>query len=185
MSYPAPESVIGETALRDQAVDMRVPFQGTAKGMQDTDEAGSKVPCLVQLIKQTEDNGAYCLEKTVQERPVHEEKAAELFRDGEDTVAMLTGDQLSGHSGSPFSGVKVPAGGTETGMTAERYEFQMTAERASIHGATESGITTVDHLVNVFNFDRPRMQGIYDLFIMVTKYFLEYIHRSIMKRKTA
>ena len=70
-------------------------------------------------------------------------------------------------------------------MTAERDEFQMIAERASIHGTAESGITAVDHLVYVFNFDRLRMQGIYDFFIMVAKNLLEYVHRSIMKHKVA
>lgn len=38
-----PKAIVGETTFRDQAVNMRIPFKGTAKSMKDTDKAGYKV----------------------------------------------------------------------------------------------------------------------------------------------
>ena len=43
MSDGTPEAVIRVTAFGDEAVDMGVPFQGTAKGMEDADETGREV----------------------------------------------------------------------------------------------------------------------------------------------
>ena len=43
MFNSTPEAIVGETAFRDQAVDMRIPFKGTAKSMKDTDKAWYKV----------------------------------------------------------------------------------------------------------------------------------------------
>ena len=166
-------------------MNVRVPFEWAAKCMQDTNEARSKIPGLIHVKEETQYNRAHSLKKTVQERAIFKEEDTEFFRNSEDAVAMFTFDQFSSHSSCAFSGVKITAGGTETRMTAERYEFEMTAERASIHGTSESGITTIDHLVDVFNFDRTRMQSIYDFFIVVTKNLLEYIHSSIMKQRTA
>ena len=42
MILMAPTSTIADTALRDQAVDMGIPFEIPSKGVQDTDKAGSK-----------------------------------------------------------------------------------------------------------------------------------------------
>lgn len=46
-----PESPVREAALCDEAVDMRVPFQGPSEGMEDTDKAGHKVFGHVDLIE--------------------------------------------------------------------------------------------------------------------------------------
>ena len=51
-----PRSDVTGTAFRDKGMDMRVPFQVTSEGMEDTDESGSKVFCFVHLEEHTEDN---------------------------------------------------------------------------------------------------------------------------------
>ena len=51
MLYSPPESIVREAALCDEAVDMRVPFQGPAKGMEDADKARDKVFGLIDFIK--------------------------------------------------------------------------------------------------------------------------------------
>ena len=43
------------------------------------------------------------------------------------------------------------AGWTETAFAAERNEFQGSTFGAAIHGAAKRRVTTVDHLVNVFD----------------------------------
>lgn len=43
MLYGMPNISVGEAALGDETVDIRVPFQRTAKGMEDAGEARDKV----------------------------------------------------------------------------------------------------------------------------------------------
>ena len=68
-------------------------------------------------------------------------------------------------------------------MTAKRYELEVTAVRATVHGTTIGGVTAVDHLINVFDYRRSGTQKINELFIMFFKNSLEYVHVSIMKQK--
>ena len=42
-----PEAVVGKPAFGKKAVDMRIPFQGPAKGMQDADESGDKISAFI------------------------------------------------------------------------------------------------------------------------------------------
>lgn len=62
----APETIIAEAALRDQAVDMRIPFKIPAKGMQDHNETESKVFGMIHLGKHTGNNTVERMEKTVE-----------------------------------------------------------------------------------------------------------------------
>ena len=43
VGHLAPEAVIRKTTFRDQTVDMGIPFQRPAKGMQDTDEPRNEI----------------------------------------------------------------------------------------------------------------------------------------------
>ena len=45
----APETITAVTAFRNQAVDMRIPFQISAKGVKNHDETGSEVHGLILL----------------------------------------------------------------------------------------------------------------------------------------
>jgi hypothetical protein len=56
MGHFSPVPIIRETTFGDKAVYMRVPFQGSAKSMKDTDETGSKVFGFIYLEKHTLDN---------------------------------------------------------------------------------------------------------------------------------
>lgn len=44
----SPEAVIGETTLGKKTMDMWIPLQGSAKGMQDANETRDKVPAFIQ-----------------------------------------------------------------------------------------------------------------------------------------
>lgn len=68
------EAVIRETTFRNEAVDMWVPFQGPAKGMQDPDNTGDKVFRFVDVMEHTQDNTADSLEKAVKKGPVFEKE---------------------------------------------------------------------------------------------------------------
>ncbi len=62
-----PKTVIAVAAFRDQAVDMRVPFEVSAKGVKNHDETGCEVQGLILLKKHAGDNTVYGMEKTVRE----------------------------------------------------------------------------------------------------------------------
>lgn len=74
MLYSPPESNVREAALCDEAVDMRVPFQGPAKGMEGADKARDKVFGLIDFIKHVGDNNADSLEKAVKEGAVFQKE---------------------------------------------------------------------------------------------------------------
>ncbi len=182
VGHLTPEAVIGKAAFRDQAVDMGIPLQGTAKGMQDTDEPGDEISGFVNLVKHTEHNGTDSVEQTIQTGAVFQEIRSEFFRDRKNTMAVITVDQFSCHGGCPFPGVQVAARWAETGMAAKRDKMEMAAMRAAIHGAAKGGVTAVDHLINVFNLRWAGMKSIDDLLVMITEDFLEDVHETIMRK---
>lgn len=60
-----PETVIGEAALGNQTMNVRIPFERTAESVENADKAGNKVSGFVQLMKQAKDNTADSTKKTV------------------------------------------------------------------------------------------------------------------------
>ena len=78
-------------------------------------------------------------------------------------------NQFKGHTGSAFHGIFVAAGRAETAMTAERNKFKFPAVRTAIHGTTERWITTMNHLVDIFDNRRTRMKFVNDMFIIIGK----------------
>ena len=70
----SPKAVITETAFRNKAVDMRIPFQRPPKSVKDADDAGNKVFRLVEVMEHTQENTADSLEKAVKKRTVFQKK---------------------------------------------------------------------------------------------------------------
>ena len=136
-----PESGITEAALGDEAVDMGVPFQIPAEGVEDHDKARCKVHGFILLQEHMGNDTGDRMEKAVEEGAVVKEKDAQLLIDGEDTVAVDGMDQLEGHRGSTFHGIFIAARGTEAAMAAEGDKFKLTAMGAGIHGAAKGGVT--------------------------------------------
>ena len=160
---------------------MRVPFEGSAEGMEDADETGHKVPAFVHFMEEPEDDRADSLEKAVKEGAVMEEERAEVFVHGKNEVPVGTVNELKGHFRRALQTVFIAAGGTKFGMAAKGDKFQFTAVGTAIHGAAIRGITTKDHLVNIFHNDRTWMKSIFNFFVVFFKNFLEDVHKGIMK----
>ncbi len=70
MFYNSPEAVIGESAFGKKTMDMGIPFQRPAEGMQDTDETGDKVSAFVQFMEHSENDAANSLKKAAKQGPV-------------------------------------------------------------------------------------------------------------------
>ena len=97
---------------------------------------------------------------------------SEVFINSKNAVPVLDRNELKGHTGSTFHRVFVPAGRTETAVTAERDKFHVPTVRTTVHGTTKSGIAAMDHFVNVSHLSGSGMEGIFNFFIIVCKDFL-------------
>jgi len=84
----------------------------------------------------------------------------EFFIDGKNTVPVCAADQFKRHGSSPVEGIFSTAGRTESGVTAERGEFEFTTIRASVHGTAIRGIPTINHSFDVFHDNRTWMECI-------------------------
>ena len=183
MTYAAPETIVAVAAFGNEAVDVRVPFQIPAKGMEDHDKAWSEVQGFILFRKHPGNDAVYGMKETVQKRTVIKEKLAEPGINGKDTMPVGDIDELKGHGGSAFHGILVATGGAEAAVTEERDGFQFSAERAAVQGTAERRIATVNHLIDIFHFRIPGADGIYNFFVMVSKNLLKDIHKTIMQEK--
>lgn len=93
----------------------------------------------------------------------------QLLRNGENAVPVDTVDKFERHRGSAVNGVHVTAGGTKATVASKRNKLKIATMRTPIHCATKGGVSTVYHLIHVFNNRIARMGKIYKFFIMVFK----------------
>ena len=123
------------------------------------------------------------MEETVKESTIFKEEMTKVFVNGENTMPVGDIDQLEGHAGGAFHGVLIAASGTETAVTTEGNEFKLPAFRTAVHCTAIRRVTTMDHLLDVFNHSVARMESIYHFFIMISKDFLQNIHMISMKKR--
>ena len=150
MGNITPEPVITVSTFRDKAVNVWVPFQVPAKGVKNHNKSGSKILGFIELMKHTADHTGNRVEKAVKKIRIVQKKMSEVFINGKNAVSVLDRNELKGHTGSTFHRVFVPAGRTETAVTAERDKFHVSTVRATVHGTTKSGIAAMDHFIYVF-----------------------------------
>lgn len=67
---------ITTATFRNEAVDMRIPFEVTTKGMEDADKAGGETFRLVFAMKHSENNAADSREKAVKQGSVSKEEGS-------------------------------------------------------------------------------------------------------------
>ena len=84
-------------------------------------------------------------------------------------MAVNTGNKLAGHMERTKLVVFVSAGRAKTAFTTERNKFKIATVRTAIHGTTVGRVTTMDHLVDIFNDSRTRMEFVNDMFIIIGK----------------
>ena len=135
-----PEAVVTIAALGNEAVDMGVPFQIPAEGVEDHDKARCEVHGFILFQEHTGNDTGDSMEKAVEQAAVMEEEFPKLGINGEDTVSVDGMDQLEGHRGSTFHGIFIAARGTEAAMAAEGDKFKLSAMGAAIHGTAKGWI---------------------------------------------
>ena len=173
MLYNFPETVIRKAAFGKKAVNMRIPFQGSAEGVQDTDKAGYEVSALIHLVEKPEDDTADSLEEAVEQGTVIQEERTQVFINGEDDMPVSTAEEFKGHFSGAFNAVLIATGRAEFGMAAKGDEFKFVTVGTAKHGATERGIPTINHFFDVFHDNGTGMKDILYFFIVFFKNLLK------------
>ncbi len=132
--HGAPNAVVTEFTLGDEAVDMGVPFQVPAECVQDHDKAGGEVHGFIL------------------------EKSPEIFVNGKNTMSVCDIDELKRHGGSAFHGIFIAAGGAETAVATERNKPKLSTVRTAIHGTPKRRVTAMDHFTT---FSTTESRGCY------------------------
>ena len=172
MFNDSPEAIIRETAFGKETVDVRIPFERSAKGMEYADKAGHKVFGFVHFMEEPENDTADGLKKAVKERAVIQKERAQVFIDGKNEVPMCTINEFKGHFSRAVNTVFIATGGAKLRMAAERDKFKFATVRTGIHRATKRRIPTVDHFFNVFHDNGTGMKSIFNFFIVFFKNLL-------------
>ena len=84
-------------------------------------------------------------------------------------MAMNTRNKLTGHMKRTKLVVFVSTGRAKTAFTAKGNKFKISTVRTAIHGTTMRRITTMNHLVDIFDNRRTRMKFVNDMFIIISK----------------
>lgn len=162
-------AVIAVATFKNQAVNVRIPFEIPAKSMKNHDITEREVFGFVHFKEHVENNTGNRMEKTMKQSSVLKGKITEIFINREDAVSVLNVNQFKRHRFSTFHGILVTARGTETAVAAKRNELKFSAVWTAIHSATKRRITTVDHFFDIFHLRRSGMKSIFDFLIIVCK----------------
>ena len=135
--HMTPEAVITVTTFRKDAVDVRIPFEISAKSVENHDISGSEVFCMVQIEKHTGYDTGDGMKEAVEEGTVLKEEVAEVFINGKNAMAVLNTDELKRHTGGAFHSIFVSAGRTKAAVTTKRNKLEITAVGAGVHGAAK------------------------------------------------
>ena len=81
-------------------------------------------------------------------------------------MAMNTRNKLTGHMKRTKLVVFVSTVRAKTAFTAKGNKFKISTVRTAIHGTNVRRITTMNHLVDIFDNRRTRMKFVNDRFII-------------------
>lgn len=121
------------------------------------------------------------MKKAVKKRTIKEKEVTKILINGEDTMPVLATDEFKRHVGCTIHRVFSATRRTKATAASKRNEFGFATIRTFVFSTAERGRAAVNHLVDVFNFDRARTKRIYDFFIMIGKDLLQNIHTIIMQ----
>ena len=169
MGIGPPGSKVASAAFRNESMDVRIPFQIPSKGMEDADKARSKEFRLIKFEEHAQDDVPDRMKEAVKEGVVLKKKAAEFLGDGKDTVSVVAGKELTGHTKGAFLVIHVPAGRTEPAFTGKGNEFKVTTMRASEESAPIRRVVAMEHFVDVIQNILAGADDILDVFKVVRK----------------
>lgn len=83
-------------ALGNKSMDMGIPFQIPAESVEDADKTRGKIFFFIEVVEHAKYNRPDSMKQAGEKRTIFKEKDSEFFRNGENAVAMIAGDQLAG-----------------------------------------------------------------------------------------
>ena len=96
-------------------------------------------------------------------------------------MTVNTSNKLAGHMKRTLLIVAVTTRRAESALATKSDELKIATVRATVHGTTIGRVTTMKHLVDIFDNRRAWMKLVYYFLIMVVKYVLQYVtHKAIM-----
>ena len=119
--------------------------------MKDRNETRSKQLRFILPVEHSEDNRANSAEKAVQELTVFKKKMSEGVIDCKDAVTVLGIDDFRRHGKGTVNRIPVAAGRTEAAFATERNKFKVAAFFTPPHDTAISGVSAVDHLIDILN----------------------------------
>lgn len=167
-----PKSIVAVSALRNETVDMGIPFQIPAESVKRHDKAGSEIHGFVLLEEHFGNNAGNSVKKAVKQRTVFQEETSQIFIHGENAVAVEGIYQFKRHTGGTFHGIFIAAGRAEAAMTAKRNKFKLAAVGTAIHGAAKGRVAAADHFFDIFHLSVSGMKSIFNFLKIVSKDFL-------------
>lgn len=175
-----PIAGITETAFRNQTMNVRIPFEISAEGMKNTNEAGSKRLRFIHIMKQTKKSSSDRRKKETQKITIMQKERTKLRINGKNTMAMLNFDEFKRHSVCTVDGIFCAARRTQSAFATKRDKFKFTAFFACVQSTAKGSIPAVNHFVNIFHYDRPRLDNILYVFVMVCEDLLKNVHTPII-----
>lgn len=113
-------------------------------------------------------------------------EAAEFFWNCKHTVPVVTGNELTGHTKSPFLIIHVTTRWTKTAFAGKRYRFKFTTMGTAVDSLSIRRIMAMDHTFDVIHNIFARTKNILDVLKVVTENSLKnvlFIHKNILQQK--
>jgi len=126
------------------------------------------------------------MKKTIQKRMVLKKVYAKFLWNRKDTVSVVTGNELAGHTKSPFLIIHVTTRWTETAFAGKRYRFKFTTMGTAVDSLSIRRIVAMDHTFDVIHNIFARTKSILDVLKVVTENSLKnvlFIHKNILQQK--
>ena len=181
-----PGGKITGPALGNERMDMRVPFEVSTERVKDTNKPRSKIFSFIKFRKHTEDDIADGMKKTIQKRMILKKEDAKFLWNRKDTVSVVTGNELAGHTKSPFLIIHVTTRRTETAFAGKRYRFKFTTMGTAVDSLSIRRILAMNHTFDVIHNIFARTKNIMDVLKVVTENSLKnvlFIHKNILQQK--
>ena len=181
-----PGGNIPGTALGDERMDMRVPFEVSTERVKDTNKPRSKIFSFIKFRKHTKDDISDGMKKTIQKRMILKKEDAKFLWNRKHTVPVVTGNELAGHTKSPFLIIHVTTRRTETAFAGKRYRFKFTTMGTAVDSVSIRRIPAMDNTFNIIHNIFARTKNILDVLKVVTENSLKnvlIIHKNILQQK--
>ena len=167
MFYTLPRSNTSDSDFGDKDMNVRIPLEAASKGVENTDEAGSKMLRFIKFAEHAKDDVTDGMKKAVEQRTISAEKDTKFFRNSEYTMPVNALNDFERHRSSALDRIEISTRRTETAFAAKRNKFERTTRRTPIHSSAVSRISAMNHLFDVFKNSRAGFESVLDFFIMV------------------